>query len=188
MRAAEIARLLPELYQDALEPGSVLDGLLAVMEAMHAPDEATLAAVDSLFDPRRAPDAFVAMLAQWLALGPYLEREGAEQRRVAVRPGPLRDLVSIAAEAARLRGTEQTLRLLLERATGVPGFAVIENPPDGAGRPMPFHIRVAAPAKAAGQIELVRRIVAGERPAWVTFDIVQMAAGPEVRNRDDPSP
>ncbi|WP_026608000.1 phage tail protein [Methylocapsa acidiphila] len=171
MRAAEIARLLPEIYQDALDASPALCTILDIMERLHAPDERVVANIDAYFDPRRAPDAFVEMMARWLALGPYLERDPLGQRRAAVGPAALRDLVAVAAELARYRGTADAMIAFLERATGVTGFTIEENPPDSAGRPQPFHIRVGVPPAAAAKRDLVSRIVAGERPAWVTFEL-----------------
>jgi phage tail-like protein len=176
MRAEEIARLLPAVYQDAVADSPVLGALLSVMETMHAPDEAAITGFSAYLDPRRAPDAFVRMQAGWLALEPYLEDEHLVDRRVTISPGPLRDLVAIAARAARLRGTEKTIIEVLTAATGVKGFEIEENPPDAAGRPQPFHIRVTVPAAASNQVELVNRLVAGERPAWVTYELATPGA------------
>jgi phage tail-like protein len=176
MRAEEIARLLPAVYQDATADSPLLVAILAVMEAMHGPDEAVIASFSSYLDPRRAPDPFVRMLAGWLALGPYLEDEHLVDRRVTISPGPLRDLVAIAARAARLRGTKETILELLTAATGVRGFDLEEYPRDASGRPQPFHIRVTVPAAASNQIELVNRLVAGERPAWVTYELATQGA------------
>lgn len=171
MRAEEIARLLPEIYQDALDASPVLRTILDLMARLHAPDESAVAHFDSYLDPRRAPDAFVEMMARWLALGHYLERDALGQRRAAIGSAALRDLTAVAAELARLRGTADAIVAFLERATGVAGFAIEENPPDATGCLQPFHIRVTVPQAAVIKMDLVRRIVAGERPAWVTFEL-----------------
>jgi phage tail-like protein len=176
MRAEEIAHLLPAVYQDAVPGSPVLRAILGAMEALHAPDEAAIAGFSAYLDPRRAPDPFVRMLAHWLALGPYLEDERLVDRRVTISPAPLRDLVAIAARAARLRGTAETIIEVLTAATGVSGFTIEENPSDTAGRPQPFHIRVTVPPAASNQIELVNRLVAGERPAWVTYELATRGA------------
>ena len=79
--------------------------------------------------------------------------------------------MAIAAEAGRLRGTEAALLAVLTNATGVEGFAIDENLPDQYRRARLFHIRVTVPAAAAAQLDIVRRLVSGERPAWVTFEL-----------------
>jgi phage tail-like protein len=171
MRIDEIAGLLPEIFRDALDGEGPLDALLAIMEAFHAPVEAQLGALHDTLDPRRAPAPFLRLMANWLAPGAYVETDRRDAGSAAIRPGPLRDVVAFAAEAVRLRGAPATMIEVLERATGVTGFEIVENPlgPDGA--PQAFHVRVRAPASARAQLDLVRRIVAAERPAFVTFDI-----------------
>ncbi|MEI3853629.1 MULTISPECIES: phage tail protein [unclassified Ensifer] len=171
MRSDEIAQLLPQLYRDTLRMGGVLDAILAVIEHLHAPIEDRIARFDAFLDPRRAPDGLVELMARWLALEPYLDNGRPEQRGRAVRPGALRDLVAYAAEAARSRGTSGAIIGMLERATAVPGFGIEENPAQADGQPRPFHIRVRVPASAGDQIDLVRRIVSVERPAFVTFEL-----------------
>ena len=42
--------------------------------------------------------------------------------------------------------------------------------------PRPFHVRVHAPETAKRYADLVARIVEGERPAYVTYEIVYGAA------------
>jgi hypothetical protein len=39
------------------------------------------------------------------------------------------------------------------------------------GLPVPFHVRVVAPEAAKSQRELVERIVALEKPAYVTWEL-----------------
>lgn len=158
MRQTAIERLLPAMYQRAATPGSPLAALLAVMEALHAPSEATLEHVDDLAAPYRAPDALVPFLVRWVAL-----------EHVAEPSLPLYRMRNLAARGARLaqgRGTAAGLRELLATITGVSGFTV-EEPPD-----RPFHITVTVPAAAADQIDLVRRVVAEEKPAATVAEVV----------------
>ena len=77
MDAARIVRLLPEVYQAAARPGSVLAALLAAMEQQHATAEAVLGALDAVFDPRRAPEPFLRMLANWVGLGSLVQASAA---------------------------------------------------------------------------------------------------------------
>ncbi len=153
MRSDRIAGLLPVAYQRAATPGSVLAALLGVMDELHAPSEAVLASTDTLAAAYRAPDALVPFLLRWVALD-HLGLAGT------VPVGRLRDLVARGAYLAQWRGTATGLAALLETATGESGFAVEED--------RPFHFVVRVPAPAADRLELVRRIVAQEKPAATT--------------------
>ncbi len=171
MRSDQIARLLPAAYQRAATPGSVLSALLGSMERLHAPSEEVLAAVDTLGAAYRAPDALVPFLTRWVALD-HLGIAGV------VPAGRLRDLVARGAYLARWRGTATGLCALLETATGVPGFTV-EEPVD-----RPFHLVVRVPAPAVDRLELVRHLVALEKPAATTCDVaVDSTAPPTTEER-----
>ncbi|MGK5444173.1 phage tail protein [Micromonospora sp. URMC 105] len=177
MRRAAIERLLPAAYQRASVPGSVLFALLEVMEALHAPDEAVLADVDALFGPYRAPDGFVAYLTRWVAMDHVLASPRADAP-AELPVGRLRDLVAHGAHLARWRGTPYGMRSALELATGVTGF-VLDEPVD-----RPFHLVVRVPPAAADRLAVIARIVAAEKPAAVTAEVVLLGdAGP---NRDPP--
>ncbi len=85
-----------------------------------------------------------------MSLAPYLSVQGHGGERVTGASGgsgrglsgtPLRDLTARAAELARRRGTADGLRVFLEIATGLDGFAIEERP--GA-----FSATVIAPAAA----------------------------------------
>jgi phage tail-like protein len=177
MRAERIVRLLPETYRAAAEPRhSVLRALLDVMESMQAPSENILDDLDRFVDPVRTPDRFVPMLASWLDLTPYLDqdtRPGASGQ-LYFAPGlyRLRLLVTLACRLNKARGTRAALEQFLTAATGFDSFVVEENPPDQEGRARPFHVRVRAPDAARVYADLISRIVSGERPAYVTYEIV----------------
>ena len=175
MRADRIAQLLPENYRASNQPESVLDGLLGAMEALHELDEQILADVDRYFDPARSPTKFLPMLAAWLDLGGYVEwsggRPGAGAPRFAPGMERLRVLITRAPDHNARRGTRAALEDFLEAATGH-AFSIEESPPDGRGRPRPFHIVVHAPREALRFAELVERIVEAERPAYATFEII----------------
>ena len=183
MEADQIARLLPEIYQDARvrvgpdgasqdASGSVLDALLDMMSAQHAPVEAALADLDAFFDPRRAPEPFVKLLASWMSLAPYLSMQSRSDIAGSGQGGsgrglsgiPLRELTARAAELARLRGTAEGLRIFLEVATGIDGFVISE-------RPGGFSATVTAPAAAKPSNGLIALVVAREKPAFTTIEI-----------------
>src|SRR5437870_1411434 len=135
MRSADIARLLPDVFQSALrpaegafEPDRPMLGTLDAMAALHAPCEAILDDLDRFFDPRRAPERFVPFLARWVDLGWLLGPAPAEAGSQPLASGlePLRQLVSAASETARWRGTARGLVRFLDTVTGTPGFKVDE--------------------------------------------------------------
>jgi len=164
MRRAAIERLLPAAYQRAAVPNSVLGTLLDVMETLHEPDEQVLADVDSLFSPYRTSDALAAYLTRWVALDQVITAPSGAV--LPIRPGDLRNLVALGAHLAQWRGTPYGMRHALEVATGVPGFAV-DEPAD-----RPFHLIVRVPPAAADRLALVTRLVAVEKPAATTFEVV----------------
>jgi phage tail-like protein len=177
MREDAIARLLPGIYQDAAVAGSPLDALLGVMSSLHNPVEARLDGLDALFDPRRAPDPFVAMLAQWLGLGVLLEDVPAErgQRPAGIDPADLRELVVRAADLSRARGTLPSLQRFLELATGLKGIEIAQAV-DADGTPRPFAVTLSLPPEAGRLRSLIERIVDLEKPASTTVEIIERKA------------
>jgi phage tail-like protein len=175
MDEALIAKLLPAVIRAADEEGSVLRAALGVMQGYLAPAEAALASLDRWFDPRRAPDDFLLMTAGWTGLEAYLDERDPNRRggqaRLGIDLGNLRELVVRAAASGRLRGTSDALLQMLEIATGVKGFAIVEEPLGADGRRVPFHFRVEAPAAARALRALVARIVEREKPAYSTAEI-----------------
>jgi phage tail-like protein len=174
---AEISRLLPLVLHRTLEPGSPLDAVLAVMEALHAPSEQILEDIDSIFDPIRTRPEFVPLLARWVDLAWTFDRQmldpkvEGEKGPLSTGLGRLRELVSAAPHLAQWRGTRLGLVRFLETATGIKGFEIDDAPVEGAGRPRPFHLVVRAPHRAASYRELVRHIIEVEKPAYVTYDL-----------------
>lgn len=160
MQRQIIERLLPAAYQRAVTPGSVLATLLEVMEGMLEPDDALLETVDELFAPYRTTDRLVAFLAGWVALDHLRPETGA-----IISAGRLRNLVAEGALLAQWRGTRWGLRRFLEVATGVSGFG-IEEPQQPR-----FHFVITVPPAAAGDLDLIRRIVEHEKPAPTTYEI-----------------
>ncbi len=164
-----IERLLPSVFQVTAVRGSALDALLLVMQDMMAPAAQTLDNLEVHFDPYRAPDRFVPMLAAWVDLDWVLPEAADEHGHVPYSPGygRLRELIAGAARLARRRGTRNGLIDFLETATGVHGFRITENP-DGRS----FHLKVEAPDGAERFRSLVQRMIDMEKPGHVTFDLV----------------
>ena len=189
MRSAEIARLLPDVFQYALrppdagvvEPDRRMAALLTVMESLHEPVEDVLDTLHEHLDPRLAPARFVPYLAGWVDLDWLLMAAPGQPITgpvpLATGMDRLRELVAAASYLARWRGTARGLLRFLDAATGMPGFGVEENvtvveTADGPRRrSRPFHIRVLAPPAAEPYRPLIERIVAAEKPAYVTYEL-----------------
>jgi phage tail-like protein len=167
MHRTAIERLLPAAFQDAAVPESPLSALLDVMEALHEPAERALEEADALFLPYRTRDELVAFLARWVGVDHMQTAPGDAAAGADPMPiGRLRNLVAEGAMLARWRGTPDGMRMALWVATGVKAF-VIEEPPD-----RPFHFVVRVPVAAAGQLPLIARIVAAEKPAASTSEVI----------------
>jgi hypothetical protein len=177
MRRETIERLLPGVYQRAAEPGSPLSAVLDVMAGLHEPDERLLSAVDDLFAPYRTTEPLIRYLTGWVSLGYLLGADGGADggangwAPLPIPPARLRNLVAESPRLARWRGTPGGLRWFLEIATGVNGF-VVEEPVDRA-----FHFVLHVPPQAEDQLGVIRRIVAMEKPAAATYEIVMERAG-----------
>jgi len=158
MTFEEIVALLPEVFRRSAERGTPLAALIESMEGLHAPAEEALARFPARLGPWSTDPAFLELLASWVHVEPGLARDEAS----------LRALVEHAAALWRQRGTKHGLLALLERATGVRGFALIEGE-------RPFHIRVRVPAAAGDNIPRLQRIIALMKPAAVTYDLDLLA-------------
>ena len=177
MQRDAIERLLPTMFQLAARPGSPLDAALHVMSDLHEPDEALLASIESVFDPYRAPDAFVPWLTQWVGVDWLVVDDVEAPDRSWTDPsaafppgiGRLREVVAIGAALAQWRGTDVGLRLFLTAATGLGGY-VVEEPKD-----RPFHLVVTAPIEAEPFAPVLRRIIEATKPAYTTAEL-QFAA------------
>jgi hypothetical protein len=78
MKQTEIKRLLPSIVGRTVRKGTPAWALLEVMEELHAPSEAALEKLDSIFNPHRTPDPFVTMLARWVNLERLFEEDPGE--------------------------------------------------------------------------------------------------------------
>jgi predicted flap endonuclease-1-like 5' DNA nuclease len=182
-KADEIARLLPTVLRrtrGASDP-DVLDALLSAMALLQRKPEAILEALDSYFDPERAPLALLVFMAYWVDLEAliaprfapglaWVERPDFETllaQGFPTGPGPLRALIVQAVPLLKQRGTIQGLERFLETATGMAGFAVTES------QDRPFHVTVAYPAEAEPYKDFVRRLIEYQKPAYVTYYLVK---------------
>lgn len=176
MKRDDIERLLPTVFRRGAGSGNaIINALLEVMERMHAPPDAVLRDLAGYFDPRRAPDAFVPYLGRWVDLDRFYDqsfRGGSSggQEPISSGVGALRELVHSAAYLSKWRGTRKGLETFLETATRVPGFVVEDEVLGRNDLPIPFHIRVRVPVEAREHEALIERIVAAEKPAYVTHE------------------
>ncbi len=179
MKREQIAQLLPEVFRTTLEPRTPLAALLEIMDALHSPTEKVLSDIDEIFDPYRAPDAFVPMLAAWVDLDRFFSqrRSGSNANDLVTFScgmGRLRELVATAAELSQWRGTSKGLIRFLEVATGDSGFEIDEQASTGDGVPRPFHIEIRAPATTMRYKAVIEQILEQEKPAYVTYQLVFM--------------
>ena len=178
MQRTGIEALLPEVFRRTLGEGTPLQALLKVMAEQHAPSEALLASLPQLINPYSAPESHLTMLAHWLDLGCVFPPRAAGDTRSSWTPqrlpvpvGRLRMLIGAAAELARWRGTSYGLTTFLTLATGERGYHIEEDVTDRLGRCLPFHLCINAPVSAKPQRDLIERVIAAEKPAYVTCDL-----------------
>ena len=179
MKREAIRRLLPAVFQRAVEPDTPLAALLGAMEQLHAPSEEILRDLSAVLNPRSTPDRFLPYLSRWVNLDwlfePMLEEWSRDPRRPVPFPpgmGSMRELVALAYRLNRESGTATGLLLFLRTATGAAGFTIEENPAGPDGAPVPYHMRVRAPLSAAPYRGMVQRIIEFEKPAYVTYELV----------------
>jgi hypothetical protein len=185
-----IARLLPAVFRQGLQPGQLLDGILQAMAELHRPCEEALDTVARTCDPRRAPERFLPFLASWIRFGalcghgaqaPAGHRSGAgahhpsgaggDHDGTVESIGQLRELIAEAAELAHARGTARGVRRFLETATGLRGFAIDDQVRDAQGLLRAFHVRITAPAGARRQHDLILKVLRMATPVHVTCDL-----------------
>jgi phage tail-like protein len=175
VKQTQIKKLLPWVYQRTAQAGNPLAALLEVMQDMHAPVEATLGHLDSMFDPRRTADGFVPYIAGWVDLGVLIDvSRGGGLTASATFPtglGRLRELIASAAALSEWRGTKKGLQMFLEIATGAGGFSIDEQVQGPDGKIRPFHLKVAAPKDLLMHRPLLERIIELEKPAYVTYEL-----------------
>jgi phage tail-like protein len=190
VRSEEIARLLPDVFQAALqpfetaglvEPDRRLAAVLSAMEVLHAPTESVIDGLASYVDPRLTPTRFVPYLAGWVDLDWLLVADPDDtsiaSRILPTGAGRSRELVAASTQLASWRGTAYGLRRFLITATGLDGWAIDENVTGEERTPKPFHLRIVAPAEAEEYRPLIERIIVAEKPAAVTWELVFAPTG-----------
>lgn len=177
MQRAAIERLLPDVFQRAVEPGSPLAAVLDVMESQHGPAENALRNLPEVFDPRQTDERFLTMLAHWVDIARLIPQRVGEveldwrPQAWPIPAGRLRELIANAAQLSQQRGTASGLLRFLEIATGAEPYALEERVPGDDGMPIPYHVRLIAPSAAHTLEELIRLIVEEEKPAYVTWEL-----------------
>jgi phage tail-like protein len=176
MQRADIEAMLPAVIRRGALPGSPLDAVVSVMEALHAPVEGTLRSLGDTFHPYRCPERFVPFLAGWVDLDRFLSDTGRAGGSLPTGSGRLRQLVADAAVLSKRSGTVEGFVQFLETATGVAGFTVEEDVVDDDGAVRPFVVRLHVPAAALPYLDLVQRIVDSEKPAYLICEVIPETA------------
>lgn len=177
MKRSEIEQLLPQIFQRTVLPGTPLFDLLELMESLHRKAETVLDSLDNTFNPRRAPDDFVPYLAGWVDLDRLFERASTKAsaalpaRALSTGLGRLRELTANAARLSKWRGTAAGLLRFLQIATGEPDFRILENRTRD-GKVCLYHMLVFAPPNLCPHQSLLERIIASEKPAYVTYELL----------------
>lgn len=172
MKAENIARMLPAVFQRTLRPGNPLAGIVDTMEQLHAPAESILADIDAYFSPRRAPARMVPFLACWLGLDqlfPPSTQTDSSNSPLSTGLGCLRELTASAARLAPWRGTRAGMTTFLEIAIGTGGFEIEENT-DTPSSPA-FHMTLVAPHATRKHEALIQRIIETQKPAHATCEL-----------------
>jgi phage tail-like protein len=169
-----LARGLPAIYQEE-DPSTVR--LTQAFDDSLAPIVSTLDNLPAYFDPRYAPEDFLAWLAGWLAIE-LDETWEVERRRTAVRE---------AADLLRRRGTAGGLATEVELATGGQ-VEIVENGGSGwsldAGSPMvgsarpSLLVRLRVTDASTVDRERLERIVDAAKPAHVPHRIEIVTGDP----------
>lgn len=176
MKHPKIKLLLPEVFQRTDQKGSLLYGILEVMEALTEPSENILQNLHSQFNIYTTSDKFLPFFAKWVDLDrffPALQNQTTSDidNIQAISPGRLRELILAATQLSKLRGTSAGLTSFLETATGLDGFEINENVVPENGDVLPFHIKISAPQAARESRVLIERIIEQEKPAYVTYNL-----------------
>lgn len=161
---------MPGIYHD----DDFCQRFLAGLDEVLAPVFCTLDNLHAYFDPRVAPDDFVAWLATWVGI--ILDENWGIERQ--------RSLIAQAAELYRWRGTKRGLASHVAVYTGVEpeivdsgGCAWSPVPggePPGTWPPR-ITVRVRVPDPTAGDERRIEAIVAAAKPAHVAHEIEVVA-------------
>ncbi len=177
MDSNTIAELLPDVIRRQQLPGSTLDACLQVMSSQHAPSENILSSLPTTINPRQCPRRFLPLLVQWLDLdrifyGDQTVGTNEQSHRTSLPIGRLRELLAVTIQLSQRRGTAAGLKAMLTAATGIADIAIQEVVYDQSGNELPYHVTVTIPESGLPHRLLLERMVAEEKPAHVTADIV----------------
>lgn len=108
---------LPNVYQEDETSRLFLDRFLSIFETIFSGIETKIDNIAKYFDPLSAPKQFLPWLASWLAL--VLDENWPEDKK--------RELIRLAPELYKKRGTLAGLKQYIEIYTGLKGNYIIEN-------------------------------------------------------------
>ena len=157
---------------------------LHIFEDIIQPIEAAVGNIPYYFDSGVTPEPFLPWLASWLGL--VLNERWPVGRR--------RELIKSAVELYRWRGTKKGLREFLRIYTGVvpqitepvigpkakldPGTKLGVNAYLGGGESFTFTVTIAAKDLAEVDVDIVRAIIEGQKPAHTTYTLKVLAQSP----------
>ncbi|CAA6806355.1 MAG: Unknown protein [uncultured Thiotrichaceae bacterium] len=173
MKAEEILRLLPAVYQQQAIEGQPLMALIMLMSWFHEPEEEIVEELDQYFSPYHTPTNFLPYLGSWFLLDQYYSyTDQGEKICFPTGSGRLRQLIEHYAKIAQWRGTSKGLIMMLELATGMNGFHIEEQLHNTEGVAKLFHIQVIAPIESKHLKNLLNKIITNEKSAFVTYDLI----------------
>ena len=178
-RYSNYLQYLPALYREDDFTGRFLN----IFEDILKPIEGIVDNLAFYFDPRTTPQSFLPWLASWVGL--VLDERWPEARR--------RQLIKSVVELYRWRGTKRGLSEYLRIYTGVVpqitepvirAKAKLDRSTKlgakaylGGGEPFTFNVTIAVEDLTEVDIDIVRAIIEGQKPAHTTYTLKVLAQG-----------
>ncbi|MCC7366403.1 MAG: hypothetical protein IT303_18750 [Dehalococcoidia bacterium] len=151
---------LPGVYSD----NEFLARFLLIFETILSPISRTVDNIPHLFDPDLTPRDLLPWLASWLGL--VMDERWPEERR--------RDLVGLASDLFRWRGTRRGMQLAIRLYTGLDAEIIEPTLSQvGARRDLGYRfiVRLRVPRGQDVDLELLRRIIDIQKPAFTAATV-----------------
>lgn len=149
---------LPPLYQD----DEFMGQFLMIFESILDPLDRTIDSINHYFDPRLVPEPLLPWLASWVDV--VLNEKWPIERR--------RELVTMAVDLYRWRGTRRGLREYLRIYAGVEPFIEEAGREERGSPKLPKHVfRITLDVDDPADIDrdLVETIIEAEKPAFASY-------------------
>jgi phage tail-like protein len=152
---AKYLNYLPVIFHH----GDFMNRYLQIFEAMWEPIEWRQQHIHMYFDPRTCPVSMLGVLSEWIGLTPDPRWSEWRHRKILIE----------SAELQRWRGTTYTLSKLIELTTDLTA-TIAEDAND------PYVFKVSLPKGTnSHQVEIVREIVEGNKPAHTGYRLEVLA-------------